>query len=201
MHFIDTDVPIYVHDQELYTALWSLFTKVHYLLFTARSRPLTFQQADRGPYHASYLTHRLNWQTFDGKVNEIFEGISMHHCPGYVRRYQLESVTDDTRHTAGLCCMQVDLQDSGTFVFTSDQFHVKENHTKRQPQGTCISRRYSGGQDRLTLDLGLLGRDRTTWFQSTTYLERVERVLKAKLVYGHDMGTFMSLKQIPEHYQ
>lgn len=28
MHFIDTDVPIYVHDEELHTALWSLFTKV-----------------------------------------------------------------------------------------------------------------------------------------------------------------------------
>ena len=28
MHFVDTDVPIYVHDEELHTALWSLFTKV-----------------------------------------------------------------------------------------------------------------------------------------------------------------------------
>jgi hypothetical protein len=28
MHFIDTDVPIYVHDLELTNALWCLFTKV-----------------------------------------------------------------------------------------------------------------------------------------------------------------------------
>ncbi|KAK6379788.1 hypothetical protein LTS17_005861 [Exophiala oligosperma] len=103
MHFIDTDVPIYVHDEELHTALWSLFTK-----------------ADRGPYQASYLTPRLNWQTFDGKVTEIFQGLSLHHCPG---------------HTAGLCCLQVDLKDAGTFIFTGDQFHVKENYTLRQPQG------------------------------------------------------------------
>ncbi len=28
MHFIDTGVPIYVHDLELTNALWCLFTKV-----------------------------------------------------------------------------------------------------------------------------------------------------------------------------
>lgn len=28
MHFIDTDVPVYVHDLELTNALWCLFTKV-----------------------------------------------------------------------------------------------------------------------------------------------------------------------------
>lgn len=28
MHFIDTGVPVYVHDLELTNALWCLFTKV-----------------------------------------------------------------------------------------------------------------------------------------------------------------------------
>ena len=28
MHFIDTNVPIYVHDLELRNALWCLYTKV-----------------------------------------------------------------------------------------------------------------------------------------------------------------------------
>jgi hypothetical protein len=39
------------------------------------------------------------------------------------------------RHTPGLCCMQVDLKDEGSFLFTGDQFHLKENYTKRTPQG------------------------------------------------------------------
>ena len=34
--------------------------------------------------------------------------------------------------------MQVDLKDEGTFVFTGDQFHVKENYTLRQPQGMIL---------------------------------------------------------------
>ncbi|KAL6249423.1 hypothetical protein RBB50_003276 [Rhinocladiella similis] len=149
MHFIGTDVPIYVHDLELQNALWCLYTK-----------------ADAGPYQPSYLDHRLNWQTFNDKVTEIFPGLTMHLCPG---------------HTPGLCCLQVDLQNSGTWVFTGDQFHVKENYTKKIPQG-------------------LLGRDRNAWFQSTTYIERLERVLNAKLVFGHDLECFRALKQVPDFY-
>jgi glyoxylase-like metal-dependent hydrolase (beta-lactamase superfamily II) len=149
MHFIDTDVPIYVHDLELTNALWCLYTR-----------------ADAGPYQPSYLTHKLNWQTFNDQVTELFPGISMHHCPG---------------HTSGLCCMQIDLPDSGTWIFTGDQFHVKENYTKEIPQG-------------------FLGRDRNTWFQSLKYIQRLERVLDAKIMFGHDMGVFKEYKQAPEYY-
>ena len=41
-------------------------------------------------------------------------------------------------HTEGLCCMQVDLEGDGSFLFTSDQFHVKENYTKKIPQGKIL---------------------------------------------------------------
>lgn len=33
--------------------------------------------------------------------------------------------------------MQVDLPKDGPFLFTGDQFHVKENYTKEIPQGMC----------------------------------------------------------------
>ncbi|RVX74086.1 hypothetical protein B0A52_01918 [Exophiala mesophila] len=150
MHFIDTNVPIYVHDLELRNALWCLYTK-----------------ADAGPYQASYLSPRLNWHTFDDRVTELFAGITMHLCPG---------------HTPGLCCLQVDLPESGTFLFTGDQFHVKENYTLKIPQG-------------------LLGRDKNAWFVSTRYIERLESLIGAKLVYGHDVECFRALKQSPEFYQ
>ncbi|KAF7547304.1 hypothetical protein G7046_g9041 [Stylonectria norvegica] len=125
MHFLGTDVPIYVHDLELNNALWCLFTKVE--TTPGHSRPYKHTtniyfhpQADAGPYMPSYLDHRLNWQTFSDKVTEIFPGITMHHCPG---------------HTTGLCCLQLDLTNDGTLFFTGDQFHVKENYTKKIPQG------------------------------------------------------------------
>jgi hypothetical protein len=100
-------------------------------------------QADAGPYQPSYLDHRLNWQTFNDKVTEIFPGLTMHLCPGYMifssmsnrTDWALNELTGVGRHTPGLCCLQVDLQNSGTWVFTGDQFHVKENYTKKIPQG------------------------------------------------------------------
>lgn len=55
-------------------------------------------------------------------------------------------------------------------------------------------------RDYLTSTIGFLGRDRNAWLQSLHYIERIEEVLKAKIVYGHDMGTFMELKQLPEFY-
>jgi hypothetical protein len=47
---------------------------------------------------------------------------------------------------------------------------------------------------------GFLGRDRNAWFQSTLYIERLEVVLGAKIVFGHDMEAFKALKQVPEFY-
>lgn len=40
-------------------------------------------------------------------------GIVLHHLPG---------------HTDGLCGMQLNLPRDGTYIFTSDMFHVKENY-------------------------------------------------------------------------
>jgi glyoxylase-like metal-dependent hydrolase (beta-lactamase superfamily II) len=61
----------------------------------------------------------LNWKTFDDRQVDLFAGITLHHLPG---------------HTAGLCGMQINLQDSGTFFFISDHAHVQENYDGT-PQG------------------------------------------------------------------
>lgn len=50
------------------------------------------------------------------------------------------------------------------------------------------------------LPTGLLGRDRNAWFQSTQYIERLEVVLGAKIIFGHDLEVFRALKQSPEYY-
>ena len=53
----------------------------------------------------------------------------------------------------------------------------------------------------LITSLGLLGRDKNAWFVSTRYIERLESLIGAKLVYGHDVECFRALKQSPEFYQ
>lgn len=88
------------------------------------------------------------------------------------------------------------MRNDGTLLFTGDQFHVKENYTKKTPQG--LSNNLYGMQ--LITITGLLGRDRNAWYQSTLYIERLEVVLGAKIVFGHDMEAFKALKQVPEFY-
>lgn len=68
--------------------------------------------ADVGVYLKHYLKLDLNWKTFDERQMDFCQGISLHHLPG---------------HTDGLIGMQINLPDSGTFLFISDHCHVIEN--------------------------------------------------------------------------
>lgn len=53
-----------------------------------------------------------NWKTFDERTFDFCQGITLHHLPG---------------HTDGLIGMQINLPDSGTYLFISDHCHVIEN--------------------------------------------------------------------------
>lgn len=109
--------------------------------------------ADLGVYLADYMNlTKLNWQTFTDDHLDFAQGITLHHAPG---------------HTPGLCVMQVNLEKDGTFIFTTDQYHVKENHEAKHPQGW-------------------LARDHDSWVRSSTMISRLQRLFKATLMYGHD---------------
>jgi glyoxylase-like metal-dependent hydrolase (beta-lactamase superfamily II) len=107
--------------------------------------------ADSAVYQKHYLSLDLNWMPFDDRTVDLFPGITLHWLPG---------------HTAGLCGMQVNLINSGTFVFLSDHAHVKENYDG-QPQGW-------------------LARDHVAWFASNSRVKRLEKATKGKIVMGHD---------------
>lgn len=62
-------------------------------------------KADAAVYMPHYLDLSLNWKTFDERTVDFAPGLTLHHLPG---------------HTAGLCGLQVNLQDSGTYFFLSD---------------------------------------------------------------------------------
>lgn len=77
-------------------------------------------KTDLGVYLPHYLTFDINWKPFYGEFLEIAQGINIRHSPG---------------HTPGLCIMQVNMPQSGTFIFTSDQYHIKDNYTEDTIQG------------------------------------------------------------------
>lgn len=110
-------------------------------------------RADPGVYVSYYLSlDKLNWQTFTEEHFNLARGITLHLSPG---------------HTPGLVMMQVNLQQDGTFIFTTDQCHVKEHFELQIPQGW-------------------LNRDYPSWVRSIKKLERLQKMFNATLMFGHD---------------
>jgi len=135
-HFMGTDVPIYVHEEEFKHACWAVATG-----------------ADLGVYLPGYMDLKnLKWNTFNEDHLDLYQGITLHHSPG---------------HTPGLVVMQVNLEKSGTWIWTTDQFHISENYELSHPHGW-------------------LARDHNAWIRSLKMIQRLQRLFDAKLVFGHD---------------
>ena len=77
---------------------------------------------------------------------------------------------------------QVNLPKSGTWIFTSDQYIVKENYESSAPQGW-------------------LARDHHDWVHSNQMIHSLQKITKAKMVFGHDLETFHSYNVAPEFYE
>ncbi|PSK34260.1 hypothetical protein B9Z65_8586 [Elsinoe australis] len=118
-------------------------------------------KADDAVYMEHYLKLNMNWKVFDEERFDFAQGITLHHLPG---------------HTEGLCGMQVNLPDSGAFLFTSDMYHVIENWRDNVPQGW-------------------LQRDHVSWFRSHQRVRQLERTTKCRVIPGHDESTHETLKR------
>ncbi|KAK3075913.1 hypothetical protein LTR53_000342 [Teratosphaeriaceae sp. CCFEE 6253] len=117
--------------------------------------------ADVGVYLKHYLRLDLNWKTFDERTMDFCQGITLHHLPG---------------HTDGLIGMQINLAETGTFLFISDHCHVIENWRDGIPQGW-------------------LARDHPAWFRSTQRLKQLVRTTRGRVIPGHDEETFLALQR------
>lgn len=124
--------------------------------------------ADDALYLSDYLSlDKLNWKTFSSQQTDLFQGITLLHAPG---------------HTPGLCIMMVNLIQDGTFIFTTDHYHVKENHTDRHPQGW-------------------LAREHNAWIRTSEMVERLQRLFSATMVYGHDLEVAQALIKAKKFYE
>ncbi|KAH9218801.1 hypothetical protein DL95DRAFT_434081 [Leptodontidium sp. 2 PMI_412] len=70
-------------------------------------------KADLGVYLPTYLQFNINCQAWTSDSLEPTQGITPKHATG---------------HTPGLSIMVVSLQESGAWIFTTDQYHVRENY-------------------------------------------------------------------------
>ena len=72
--------------------------------------------------------------------------------------------------------LQLDLANAGTFLLTSDQFHLSDNYAGPAP-------------------LGWLLRDHAAWFRSYRYVKTIADRTGATLVFGHDADVLTELKR------
>jgi glyoxylase-like metal-dependent hydrolase (beta-lactamase superfamily II) len=144
--FRGSDVPIYVHGDEIRHAFYAVATG-----------------EDIGPYVPHYLDFSFNWQPIDGDEVELFEGFMLHRLPG---------------HTPALMGLRLDLANSGTFILTSDQYHLQQNYDPSQP-------------------LGWLLRDHAAWSRSNRFVKRLAAQTNARLLFGHDRDVLAELRREP----
>jgi glyoxylase-like metal-dependent hydrolase (beta-lactamase superfamily II) len=107
---------------------------------------------DIGAYVPGDLNWELNWQPIHREEVELFENVTLRHMPG---------------HTPGLMTMQVETQNSGHFLFSSDLYHVRDLFEQDLPQGW-------------------LGRDSHSWYRSHRWMKQLQRRYDATMVFGHD---------------
>lgn len=108
----------------------------------------------------------INWKPFHGEFWEFAAGINLQHAPG---------------HTPGLTMLQLNLTNSGPWLFTTDQYHVRQNYEDEVPQGW-------------------LARDHDDWVRTHQMVKSIVKNTGAKLVFGHDEKQFNSFKHAPEFY-
>ena len=118
---------------------------------------------DLGAYIPHYLDFSFNWHALDGDQIELFEGFNLFRLPG---------------HRLALPGLRLDLANAGTFILTSDQFHLRDNYEGPQP-------------------LGRLLRDHAAWWRSYRVVKSMADRTDARLVFGHDADVLTELKQEP----
>ncbi|KAF2162597.1 hypothetical protein M409DRAFT_26839 [Zasmidium cellare ATCC 36951] len=123
-------------------------------------------KTDIGVYLPKDLDFTLNFRAWFGPFLEIAPGINLRHSPG---------------HTPGLAIMQVNLRQSGTWIFTTDQYHVVENWESGVPQGW-------------------LARDHDDWVASDQMIKSLQKRTNGKMVFGHCAETFFKYELAPFAY-
>jgi glyoxylase-like metal-dependent hydrolase (beta-lactamase superfamily II) len=118
---------------------------------------------DVGAYLPHYLDFSFDWRALDGDQIELFEGFHLQRLPG---------------HTPGLLSLRLDLANAGTFLLTSDQFHLRDNYEGPQP-------------------LGWLLRDHAAWWRSYRLVRMTAERFDARLVFGHDADVLAELRREP----
>lgn len=114
----------------------------------------------------TYFQFDLNWKPFHGEGFELAKGLVIRHCPG---------------HTPGLSILQMNMTNSSAWIFTTNQYIIKENYDSLAKQGWFT-------------------RDHAAWSRSNQIAHSLQKLTNAKLIFGHDREVLLQYKLAPELY-
>lgn len=125
-----------------------------------------FAQNFEGPFNGAHLKvdyEGLEFDTVEGDT-EILPGVTLLQTPG---------------HTVGTMSMQVELEDTGTMIFTSDAVYMGDSYgTPAIPAGIVANLE--------------------DWFTSVEKLKGIQEKTDATMVFGHDAEQIHQLRTMPD---
>jgi N-acyl homoserine lactone hydrolase len=125
----------------------------------------THVMCEKGVYIKQDLEVKANWELIDGDM-ELVPGVKVLLAPG---------------HSEGLQCLQLELDNTGTVLLTSDACFTKLNWgPPMRPAGVLY--------------------DSKAYFASLQKLHLIAKETDATVIFGHDADQFASLRKAPEYY-
>jgi N-acyl homoserine lactone hydrolase len=123
---------------------------------------------------------------FDGEfqgahLKADYEGVEMETVKGDEEIWPGVKLIQTPGHTPGCMSMQVDLEDSGTMIFTSDAIYLSESYGP-PPAGAALVW------------------DNREWLRSVEKIRSIAEQTDATLVFGHDPEQYKSLKTSPDGF-
>lgn len=129
------------------------------LMFTHTVNP-------KGVYLKADLEVDADWTLIDGDY-DLLPGVRLLSVPG---------------HAEGLQCMQLELDQMGTVLLTSDACYTDLNWgPPERPAGALL--------------------DSKAYFASLKKLKKIAAETNATVIFGHDIKQFNTLKKAPEYYE
>ncbi len=115
------------------------------------------------------------------KADYDMEGIKYHLVEGDTTLMDGVTLLDVPGHTWGMMCMQVELPNTGTMIFTSDAAYLKESYG---PPALGASIVY----------------DSVQWARSVEKIRNIANQKNATVVFGHDHEQIHELRLAPDAY-
>jgi N-acyl homoserine lactone hydrolase len=114
-------------------------------------------------------------------IKSDYEGVMIETIKGDEEIWSGVKVLQTPGHTAGCISLQVDLEESGTMIFTSDAVYLSESYGPPAIGAALVW-------------------DNREWLRSVEKIREIARHTNATVIFGHDLEQYKTLRLAPDGY-